>query len=235
MGFQDDQQMRDALRKPFGPGQIGKLPRGGRSLDYVGHAAVTDRLNRIDPGWNYEIVERVEVEHPDGRHLIAIIGAITIGGKTMIEAGDVDRPGRYGEELKLAIGDFIRRGAMRFGVALDLWSKEDLAQESQTKSKSSQRRRTQEYNPDVADGGETPEVSPTDDSPPSDNHQPPPGAMVFTKGDAAKFPRLAGLSESHRAAVIERFHGRIGLAEKAIAGLADQKPETIDAFLGGRP
>lgn len=136
MSFVDDAELRGALRKPFDPKQIGKLPRkykkqdgsyGEFKLDYVGHASVTDRLNQVDPGWTYEILERIEYIGSDQhKHLEAIIGAITIGGKTMVEAGDVDRPGRYGEELKLAIGDFIRRGAMRFGVALDLWSREDL-------------------------------------------------------------------------------------------------------------
>ena len=38
-----------ALRKPFPKESIGKLPKGNAMLDYVGHAAVTDRLLTVDP------------------------------------------------------------------------------------------------------------------------------------------------------------------------------------------
>ena len=43
-----------ALRKPFPPESIGKLPKGGALLDYCGHAAVTDRLLTVDPYWSWE-------------------------------------------------------------------------------------------------------------------------------------------------------------------------------------
>lgn len=43
-----------ALRKPFPKESIGKLPKGGQMLDYVGHAATTDRLLTVDPGWSWE-------------------------------------------------------------------------------------------------------------------------------------------------------------------------------------
>ena len=43
-----------ALRKPFPKGAIGKIPKGGMQLDYVGHAAVTDRLLAVDPAWTWE-------------------------------------------------------------------------------------------------------------------------------------------------------------------------------------
>src|SRR5690242_16134863 len=42
------------LRKPFPPESVGKLPKGGTMLDYVGHAAVTDRLLTVDPNWTWE-------------------------------------------------------------------------------------------------------------------------------------------------------------------------------------
>ena len=38
-----------ALREPFPPEQIGKLPKGGAMLDFVGHAALTARLLSVDP------------------------------------------------------------------------------------------------------------------------------------------------------------------------------------------
>src|SRR5699024_2940083 len=41
-----------ALRRPFPPESVGRLPKGGVMLDYVGHAAVTDRLLTVDPEWS---------------------------------------------------------------------------------------------------------------------------------------------------------------------------------------
>jgi hypothetical protein len=141
-----DAAARAALRKPFPKEQIGKLPATQKrpALDYVGHAPVTQRLNEAAPDWTYSI-ERVEVRgtiqrdgderrfvtDPDGLpHVIAVFGTMTIGGVSRQEVGEVDSFSTYGNELKNAISDFIRRGAMRFGVALDLWSKEDLTSES---------------------------------------------------------------------------------------------------------
>src|SRR6266540_4864150 len=140
-----DAATRDALRKPFQPNEISKLPGTAKRppLDYVGHAAVTNRLNNAAPDWTYTI-ERVEVRgsiervgderrfvsSEDGLpHVVAVFGTMTIGGVTRQEVGEVDSFTTYGLELKNAISDFIRRGAMRFGVALDLWSKEDLFSE----------------------------------------------------------------------------------------------------------
>ena len=44
---------------------------------------------------------------------------LTVAGVTRIGVGD-------GKSMKEIIGDAIRNSAMRFGVALDLWAKEDL-------------------------------------------------------------------------------------------------------------
>ena len=43
-----------ALREPFPESAIGYLPKGGVMLAYVGHAAVSDRLLKIDPEWSWE-------------------------------------------------------------------------------------------------------------------------------------------------------------------------------------
>jgi hypothetical protein len=105
------------LREKFPPEQIGKLPATQKrpALDFVGHAAVTDRLNRVVPDdWTYMIHERFVV---DGS--CWLFGTFTIGGVSRQEYGD-------GKDPKEAIGNFIRRGAMRFGVAIDLWSREEL-------------------------------------------------------------------------------------------------------------
>ena len=142
MTYAENARMRQGLRAAFPPEQIGKLPATAKrpELSYVGHATVTDRLNKEAPDWSYSIspvVVRgtVIVEGRDRRfvpdetglpHVMAVFGSMTVGGVTRQEVGDVESFTTYGDELKKAISDFIRRGAMRFGVALDLWSKEDL-------------------------------------------------------------------------------------------------------------
>jgi hypothetical protein len=127
------------LRKPFPPAAVGKLPKpykadspkgnckecGGYHglpavhLDYVGHAVVTNRLLDIDPQWSWEPMGL----DPQGLPALDRSGnlwiRLTVAGVTRIGVGD-------GPSLKVAIGDAIRNAAMRFGVALDLWSKEEL-------------------------------------------------------------------------------------------------------------
>lgn len=128
-----------ALRKPFDPKAVGVLPKplhkdaakgrcnecGGYHglpavhLDYVGHAATTDRLLSVDPEWNYQIVTVDDSGNPlPGRGLWI---KLTVCGVTRYGFGD-------GSSIKECIGDAIRNAAMRFGVALDLWSKEELEQ-----------------------------------------------------------------------------------------------------------
>lgn len=109
-----------ALRQPFPKSAIGKLPKGGVQLDYVGHAATTDRLLAVDPEWTWEPVAFDENGLPafQNRHLWI---KLTVAGVTRYGVGD-------GGSLKECIGDAIRNAAMRFGVALDLWSKEELEQ-----------------------------------------------------------------------------------------------------------
>lgn len=114
-----------ALREPFDPKLIGKLPKAGITLDFVGHAATTDRLLQVDPDWSWEPMGR----NPDGTPAFDEKGGLWI----LLTVCGVTRPG-YGEPgrigAKEAIGDAIRNAAMRFGVALDLWSKEDLQVEA---------------------------------------------------------------------------------------------------------
>lgn len=141
------------LRQPFPPESVGKLPKsscracsqaqnkrcdrhtwvsncpechGGHSsatvhLDYVGHAAVTDRLLAVDPLWSWEPLAL----GPDGLPALDRTNnlwiKLTINGVTRIGVGD-------GKSAKECIGDAIRNAAMRFGVALDLWAKDDLVE-----------------------------------------------------------------------------------------------------------
>ncbi|HET6916183.1 MAG TPA: hypothetical protein VFH56_08850 [Acidimicrobiales bacterium] len=118
-----DAQQAAELRKPFPRSAIGKLPKGGTQLDYVGHAATTDRLLSVDPEWTWEPV----AFGPDGLPAFTTGASkglwikLTVCGVTRYGFGD-------GNSVKECIGDAIRNAAMRFGVALDLWSKEELEQ-----------------------------------------------------------------------------------------------------------
>lgn len=128
-----------ALRQPFPPESIGKLPKpykrespkgqcrecGGYHglpavhLDYVGHAATTDRLLAVDPEWTWEPLALDEHGLPALDRSGNLWIRLTVCGVTRLGVGD-------GSSAKEAIGDAIRNAAMRFGVALDLWAKEDL-------------------------------------------------------------------------------------------------------------
>lgn len=112
-----------ALRRPFPPEQVGKIPKGGTELDYVGHAATTDRLLEVDPEWSWEPMGHTPAGLPALDEHGNLWIRLTVAGVTRIGVGDAGN----GKGSKEAIGDAIRNAAMRFGVALDLWSKEDLA------------------------------------------------------------------------------------------------------------
>lgn len=113
------------LRDPFPAGLVGKLPRAGTTLDYVGHGAVTARLLDVDPEWTWEPVAFGEDGLPalcwkDGKP-VGLWIRLTVNGVTRLGYGSCT-PGQF-EAEKVLIGDALRNAAMRFGVALELWIK----------------------------------------------------------------------------------------------------------------
>lgn len=119
-----DAEKVTALRREFPASQVGQLPKGGTTLDYVGHGAVTDRLLSVDPEWNWEPLAFDESGLPlfvtdDRGQPIGLWIRLTVCGVTRLGFGNC-RPGQFDAE-KVLIGDAIRNAAMRFGVALDLW------------------------------------------------------------------------------------------------------------------
>jgi hypothetical protein len=119
-------------------------------LDFVGHADVTDRLLDADPHWawepkardidpsalaaalatgNPEIVQMVydnappKYELDDKGNPVGFWIRLTVGGDTRLGYGSV--PSNQRDAVKVLIGDALRNAAMRFGVALHLWSKAD--------------------------------------------------------------------------------------------------------------
>lgn len=125
----ENQEKLEQLRAPFPATAISKLPRGGAALSYVGHAAVTDRLLSVDPFWTWEPVAWDSAGFPaiqgspDGK-LLALWIRLTVCGVTRLGVGTC--PSSKAEVLKELIGDALRNAAMRFGVALDLWTKDEL-------------------------------------------------------------------------------------------------------------
>lgn len=143
----------DLLRAPFPAHQISKLPKPTKKqteevkadyrkgmrcticgtwhhpdvvhLDYVGHAALTDRLLDTDQNWTWEPLSLDATGLPaldkDGGLWIRL----TVCGVTRLGYGDAQGK-TGGDAMKERIGDALRNAAMRFGAALDLWHKGDL-------------------------------------------------------------------------------------------------------------
>ena len=142
----------DLLREPFPAHQISKLPKPTKKqtedvkanfkagircqicgawhhpdvihLDYVGHAALTDRLLDADPNWTWEPLSMAE-----GLPVLDRFGGmwikLTVSGVTRLGYGHAGEK-QGGDAVKETIGDALRNAAMRFGAALDLWHKGQL-------------------------------------------------------------------------------------------------------------
>lgn len=140
------------LRAPFPPHQISRLPKPTKAqtdkvkadfkagirckicgtwhhpdvvhLDYVGHAALTNRLLDVDPSWSWE-----PVPDPAAHGFPVVPGGmwikLTVEGVSRYGFGCADGKSG-GDAIKEVIGDALRNAAMRFGAALDLWHKGDL-------------------------------------------------------------------------------------------------------------
>ena len=113
------------LREPFPPNQIGKLPKGGVMLDFVGHGFITARLLDVDPHWNWEPFAYDADGLPKFDESGGLWIRLTVCDMTRIGYGDAS--GRKGPNaVKEAIGDALRNAAMRFGAALELWVRGEL-------------------------------------------------------------------------------------------------------------
>lgn len=94
-------------------------------LDYMGHADVTLALIAIDPlfdyGWLTNDNGTMLAVNREGR--LVLEGWLTVHGVTRKCVGTCESSKQ--EPEKELIGDLLRNGAMRFGVATGLWSKSD--------------------------------------------------------------------------------------------------------------
>jgi len=141
------------LREPFPENLVGKLPKPTRKqtdevkndftkgircklcgawhhkdvahIDYIGHAALTDRLLDCDQEWNWDPVAVDEKGLPSLDATGGMWIKLTVCGVTRLGYGDAEGK-TGGNAVKERIGDALRNAAMRFGAALDLWHKGDL-------------------------------------------------------------------------------------------------------------
>lgn len=124
----------EALSKPFDPRVIQSKPGGNRRPDvrYVSHGSVTKRLNQVCPGWTSRVVEiHAYYEAQSGKKVCAGVQLeLTIPGVgSRQEFGTANQPRSFGDDVKNAMSDALKRCAMRFGVALDLWEEMDEGDE----------------------------------------------------------------------------------------------------------
>lgn len=122
------------------PKIVGVITKNGVNLDFVGHAEITRILIEIDPMWNWQpaawIDGRPAIHEANG--VASMWGNLTLLGKTLTGVGTANTviTTRAGEKFAKAdyekelIGDFLRNAAMRFGICLNLWSRQDREQAS---------------------------------------------------------------------------------------------------------
>jgi hypothetical protein len=105
-------------------------------LDYVGHAALTDRLLDCDPHWTWEPLAFDDKGLPLFDASGGLWIKLTVCGIQRLGYGHAQASNfkEIGSREKEVIGDALRNAAMRFGAALDLWHKGDLhADDEKTK------------------------------------------------------------------------------------------------------
>lgn len=95
-------------------------------VDYVGHAEVTDRLLDADLRWNWRPMAFGDDGLPQFDRWGGLWMYVTVDGVERIGYGDAVGKVAGPAAVKEAIGDGLRNGSMRFGVALDQWAKSDL-------------------------------------------------------------------------------------------------------------
>lgn len=107
------------------PKIVGKLPKGGQQLDFIGHADITRILIEIDPHWRL-----VPIAWENGRPAVNIVNdmatmwfEMTLLGQARLAIGTAKANAQDCD--KILYGDALRNGAMRFGIGLSLWTKQE--------------------------------------------------------------------------------------------------------------
>jgi hypothetical protein len=127
MTTDNTKQLLEVLNKYAVPDPkiVGKLPKGGTQLDFVGHADITRILIEIDPTWRL-----VPIAWDNGRPAMNIVNdmatmwfELTLLGTSRLAIGTA-KANAFDLDKQL-YGDALRNGAMRFGISLNLWTKNE--------------------------------------------------------------------------------------------------------------
>ena len=125
--MENKDQLLEVLNKYAVPDPkiVGKLPKGGVQLDFVGHADITRILIEIDPHWRL-----VPIAWENGRPACNIVNdmatmwfELTLLGTSRLAIGTA-KANAFDLDKQL-YGDALRNGAMRFGISLNLWTKNE--------------------------------------------------------------------------------------------------------------
>jgi len=127
MTTDNTKQLLEVLNKYAVPDPkiVGKLPKGGTQLDFVGHADITRILIEIDPTWRL-----VPIAWENGRPAMNVVNdmatmwfELTLLGTSRLAIGTA-KANAFDLDKQL-YGDALRNGAMRFGISLNLWTKNE--------------------------------------------------------------------------------------------------------------
>jgi hypothetical protein len=205
------------------PKIVGKLPKGGMQLDFVGHADVTKMLIEIDPEWTWEPTAFDANGLPAYRvenGMAHMAGWLTILGVRRLGIGSVmhNKP----DLLKELISDFIRNASMRFGVCLSLWTKQEWDDVSYTSSTPA---------PKPAPVAKVEPAKPSDPLVSMDNIKRFVDACKTAGLDHEQIAKsakidLADLKESQMPALREAF----AKAKELAASFTEEEPEVMDDF-----
>lgn len=124
------------------PELIQQVNKGSFVADAVGHADTTDMILAHDPAWSWEPFSLDDKGQPlvmydTGGRPRAMWIRLTIHGHSRIGIGTCTATA--GDPYKELIGDAIRNAAMRFGVALALWSKSEWSEAGDDKPRPEER------------------------------------------------------------------------------------------------
>lgn len=112
------------LTTPFPANKIKTKPgRGGsRPMTFISHGLITERLNQAASSWTTERIATHTHTGQDGQlHCAGVEILMCIGEQCHAEAGGPQRQDGFANEIKNAYSDALKRCAMRFGVALEMW------------------------------------------------------------------------------------------------------------------
>lgn len=118
-------RLTEGVRKQEIKRREGWRDRNGKThyVDYVEWHTVADLLDRLVPDWSHAVRGVVQIGD-----FVAVTAAITINGVTREGVGTGPADGETG--IKKAEHDALKRAAVKFGVARDLYRDEDGSNDS---------------------------------------------------------------------------------------------------------